>query len=132
MLDEFTAVDEIVKADKGWRAAIQRRGITNMDLVCPCPLSAGSFDLPGEDGRRMLRVLSFLQHRREDHPWAHPIDDVVAYVDLTAREVVELIDHETSPIPDEEGNFDDADYVGPPRASLKPLEISQPMGQVLQ
>ena len=128
MLDEFTAVDEIVKADKGWRAAIQRRGITNMDLVCPCPLSAGSFDLPGEDGRRMLRVLSFLQHRREDHPWAHPIDGVVAYVDLTAREVVELIDQETSPIPDEEGNFDDADYVGPPRASLKPLEISQPDG----
>ena len=128
MLDEFTAVDEIVKADKGWRAAIQRRGITNLDLVCPCPLSAGSFDLPGEDGRRMLRVLSFLQHRREDHPWAHPIDGVVSYVDLTAREVVELIDHETSPIPDEEGNFDDADYVGPPRASLKPLEISQPDG----
>jgi primary-amine oxidase len=128
MLDEFTAVDEIVKADKGWRAAIQRRGITNMDLVCPCPLSAGSFDLPGEDGRRMLRVLSFLQHRKEDHPWAHPIDGVVAYVDLTAREVVELIDHETSPIPDEEGNFDDVDYVGPPRAGLKPLEISQPDG----
>jgi len=128
MLDEFVAVDEIVKADKGWRAAMERRGITNLDLVCPCPLSAGSFDLPGEDGRRMLRVLSFLQHRREDHPWAHPIDGVVAYVDLTAREVVELIDHEASPIPDEEGNFDDADYVGPARASLKPLEITQPDG----
>jgi primary-amine oxidase len=128
MLDEFVAVDEIVKADKGWRAAMQRRGITNLDLVCPCPLSAGSFDLPGEDGRRMLRVLSFLQHRREDHPWAHPIDGVVAYVDLTAREVVELIDHEASPIPDEEGNFDDADYVGPARTSLKPLEITQPDG----
>ena len=128
MLDEFVAVDEIVKADKGWRAAMERRGITNLDLVCPCPLSAGSFDLPGEDGRRMLRVLSFLQHRREDHPWAHPIDGVVAYVDLTARDVVELIDHEASPIPEEEGNFDDADYVGPARTSLKPLEITQPDG----
>jgi len=128
MLDEFVAVDEIVKADKGWRAAMYRRGITNLDLVCPCPLSAGSFDLPGEGGRRMLRVLSFLQHRREDHPWAHPIDGVVAYVDLTARDVVELIDHEASPIPDEEGNFDDADYVGPARTSLKPLEITQPDG----
>jgi len=128
MLDEFVAVDEIVKADKGWRAAMYRRGITNLDLVCPCPLSAGSFDLPGEGGRRMLRVLSFLQHRPEDHPWAHPIDGVVAYVDLTARDVVELIDHEASPIPDEEGNFDDADYVGPARTSLKPLEITQPDG----
>jgi primary-amine oxidase len=128
MLDEFVAVDEIVKADKGWRAAMQRRGITNLDLVCPCPLSAGSFDVPDEDGRRMLRVLSFLQHRREDHPWAHPIDGVVAYVDLTTREVVQLIDYEVSPIPDEEGNFDDADYVGPARTNLKPLEITQPDG----
>ena len=30
----------------------------------------------------MLRVLSFLQHRPTDHCWAHPIDGVVAYVDL--------------------------------------------------
>ena len=85
MLEEFNAVDEIVKADAGWRAAMARRGITDLDLVCPCPLSAGAFDMPGEEGRRMLRVLAFLQHRRADHPWAHPIDGVVAYVDLIER-----------------------------------------------
>jgi primary-amine oxidase len=128
MLDEFVAVDQIVKADDGWRQAMRRRGITDLGLVCPCPLSAGSFDLPGESGRRMLRVLSFLQHRSEDHPWAHPIDGVVAYVDLTAHEVVELIDHEPAPIPQEEGNFDDPNYVGPVRTTLKPLEITQPEG----
>ena len=73
-------------------AAMARRGITDLDLVRPCPLSAGHFDIPGEAGRRMLRVLSFLQHRAEDHCWAHPIDGIVAYVDLTERRVVELID----------------------------------------
>jgi primary-amine oxidase len=128
MLDEFIAVDEIVKADKGWREAMERRGITDLDLVCPCPLSAGSFDLPGEEGRRMLRVLSFLQHRREDHPWAHPIDGVVAYVDLISREVLELIDEQASAIPEEEANFDDPFYVGPERTTLKPLDITQPDG----
>jgi primary-amine oxidase len=82
MLEDLIAVDEIVKADSGWSAAVARRGITELDLVRPCPLSAGSFGLPGEEGRRMLRVLSFLQHHPKDHPWAHPIDGLVAYVDL--------------------------------------------------
>ena len=48
----------------------------------PCPLSAGGFGIAGEEGRRLLRVLSFVQHRPTDHPWAHPVDGVVAYVDL--------------------------------------------------
>jgi primary-amine oxidase len=128
MLEEFIAVDEIVKADEGWRAAMARRGVTELDLVRPCPLSAGEFDIPGERGRRLLRVLSFLAHRPEDHCWAHPIDGVVAYVDLIERRVVELIDHELMPIPNEEGNFDDPAYVGPQRTTLKPIEITQPSG----
>jgi primary-amine oxidase len=128
MLEEFIAVDEIVKADEGWRSAMARRGITKLDLVRPCPLSAGDFGIPGERGRRLLRVLSFLANRPEDHCWAHPIDGVVAYVDLIERRVVELIDHEQMPIPEEEGNFDDPNYVGPLRTSLKPIEITQPDG----
>jgi primary-amine oxidase len=128
LLEEFVAVDEIVKADPGWRAAMERRGITDLDLVRPCPLSAGDFDLPGERGRRLLRVLSFLAHRPEDHCWAHPIDGVVAYVDLIERRVIQLIDHELLPVPREEGNFDDPAYVGPTRTTLKPIEITQPEG----
>jgi primary-amine oxidase len=128
MLEEFMAVDEIVKSDAAWRAAMARRKITDLDLVCPCPLSAGSFDIPGERGRRLLRVLSFLQNRKSDHPWAHPIDGVVAYVDLVSKEVIRLIDETAHPIPQEEGNFDDPEYVGAPRTSLKPIEIIQPDG----
>ncbi len=128
MLEEFIAVDEIVKADPGWRAAMEKRGVTDLSLVCPCPLSAGAFDLPGEEGKRLLRVLSFLQQHPKDHPWAHPIDGVVAYVDLIAREVVELIDHEVLPVPQEPGNFDDPAFTGPARTTQKPIEITQPDG----
>ena len=35
-------------------------------------------------GRRIVRVLAFYQYDEADLPWAHPIDGVVAYVDLTA------------------------------------------------
>ena len=128
MLEEFVAVDEIVKADPGWVEAMGKRGITDLSLVAACPLSAGSFDLPGERGRRMLRVLSFLQHRPADHPWAHPVDGVVAYVDLIERRVVELVDTGVMPVPEEEGNFDDPAFTGPPRTSRRPLEITQPEG----
>jgi primary-amine oxidase len=128
MLDDLIAVDETVKADPAWCAAVARRGITDLALVRPCPLSAGSFDLPDEDGRRLLRVLSFVQHRKADHPWAHPIDGLVAYVDLIERTVVRLIDDGLASVPDEEGNFDDPTYVGPNRTTLKPIEITQPDG----
>lgn len=128
MLEDLLLVDEIVKNDDGWLAAMRRRGVIDLDLVRPCPLAAGSWGIPGEEGRRMLRVLSFLQHRPTDHAWAHPIDGLVAYVDLIERRVVRLIDEELLPIPREEGNFDDPSYVGPPRTSLRPIEITQPDG----
>jgi primary-amine oxidase len=128
MLGDLMAVDEIVKGDSGWRAAMERRGITDLDLVRPCPLSAGSFGLAGEEGRRMLRVLSFVQHHEHDHPWAHPVDGLVAYVDLIERRVLHLIDQELLPIPEEEGNFDDPAAFGPVRTSLKPIQITQPEG----
>jgi primary-amine oxidase len=128
MFEDYVAADEIVKADPGWRAAMAARGITDLDLVRPCPLSAGSFDIPGEKGRRMLRVLSFLQNRPSDHCWAHPIDGVVAYIDLITREVVELVDTGVVPVPTEEGNFDDPEYTGPPRTTQRPIVISQPEG----
>ncbi|GAA1854198.1 primary-amine oxidase [Asanoa iriomotensis] len=132
LLDEFIAVDEIVKADPEWRAAIERRGITEFDLVRPCPLSAGNYDIPGERGRRLLRVLSFVANRPEDHCWAHPIDGVVAYVDLIEKKVVQLVDSALLPVPTEEGNYDDPAFTGPPRATLKPLEITQPDGPSFQ
>jgi primary-amine oxidase len=126
--EELATVDEIVKADPEWRLAMARRGIADLDLVRPCPLSAGNFGIAGEQGRRVLHVLSFLQHRPEDHCWAHPIDGVVAYVDLIERRVIELIDDEVMPVPEEEANVDDPAYTGQPRTTLKPIEITQPVG----
>jgi hypothetical protein len=76
----------------------------------------------------MLRVLSFLQHRETDHPWAHPLDGLVAYVDLIERRVLHLVDHELLPVPEEEGNFDDPAAVGPARTSLEPIQITRPEG----
>ncbi|GAA1029169.1 primary-amine oxidase [Virgisporangium ochraceum] len=127
--EEFEAVDRIVKADGRWVAAMARRGVTDVDLVRACPLSAGDFGIEGEPGRRLLRVLSFVAENDADHCWAHPVDGVVAYVDLIRGEVTDLIDHEVLPVPGEPGNFDDPGFVGPARTTLRPIEITQPEGR---
>lgn len=130
---EYELVDQVVRADPGWRAAMARRGITGADLelAVATPLSAGQFDFPEERGRRMLRSLTFTRHSEADAPWAHPVEGLVAYVDLIERRVIRLVDTGAVPVPQECGNYDEA-AVGPPRASLLPLEITQPRGPSFQ
>src|SRR4029453_3889538 len=89
------------KPTAGGGGAVARRCTTGPALAPPCPLAAGSFGIQGEEGRRLLRVLSFVQHHEKDHPWAHPVDGLVAYVDLIERRVLHLIDQEALPIPEE-------------------------------
>ena len=77
-----------------------------------------------------MRSFGFLQEHEKDHCWAHPIDGLVAYVDLTAGPVDRIIDAEAPPVPSESsGNFDDPEVQGPPLDTLKPIEITQPEGR---
>ncbi|HEY3467352.1 MAG TPA: primary-amine oxidase [Amycolatopsis sp.] len=124
---EFELVEDIVNGSETWCAALARRGIDPAS-VRSVPLSAGAYDEPGEAGRRIVRVLGFQQFHEKDHPWAHPVDGLVAYVDLTRREVVRVLDHRELPVPQEPGNFDDPAQTGPHRTTLKPIEITQPDG----
>ncbi|CAM5319346.1 primary-amine oxidase [Streptomyces aurantiogriseus] len=125
---EFELVEEIALASEEWCDALKRRGL-DPATVRTVPLSAGAYDdCPPGDGRRIVRALGFQQLHDKDHPWAHPVDGVVAYVDLTARTVVEVVDHRDLPVPAESGNFDDPEVAGEPRSTLKPIEITQPEG----
>lgn len=124
---EFEMVEQIVNADERWCAALERRGLDPAS-VRAMPLSAGSYDYPEERGRRILRTLGFQQLHEKDHPWARPVDGLAAYVDLTARAVLRVIDHRELPVPAEPGNFDDPQQVGPNRTTLRPIVITQPDG----
>ncbi|MGI5131911.1 primary-amine oxidase [Pseudonocardia sp. CA-107938] len=126
---EFELVEDILGAEPAWLAALERRGIDPAS-VRAVPLSAGVYpDYPEEAGRRIVRSFGFRQDHAKDHPWAHPIDGLVAYVDLTARTVDRVIDEELVPVPATSGNFDDPEVQGPPLDSLKPIEITQPEGR---
>jgi primary-amine oxidase len=125
---DFAVTEEAVRADPDWRAAMARRGLTDVSKIRLCPLTAGSFDVPEEDGRRMVRVLAFVQAEPHDYAWAHPVDGVAAYFDLVERRVFNVVDEFELPVPAESGNYDDPAVRGPLRTGLLPIEISQPQG----
>jgi len=125
---DFIAVDEIVKADPDWRAAMARRGYQDISQIRVCPITAGAFGVADDDRRRMVRVLAFLQAREHDLAWAHPIDGIAAYVDLIEKKVFKITDEFEPPVPAESGDYDDEALRGPHRTTLKPIEITQPEG----
>jgi len=130
LLEEFFDCEAIVKADPAWRAALARRGLTEaeIDLAQVDPFSSGYFGRPFERGARIVRAASFYRARREDNAYAHPIEGVVAVVDLTARRVVDLVDEDlVVPIPQRARPYDSRS-LGAPRTSLRPLDVVQPDG----
>ena len=128
VLLEFGLVEEVVHRDERWLAAMRKRGLTDLSQLRVNPLSGGVLS-PEESGRRIQRCFTFVQKTPNDLGWAHPVDGVTVMVDVVTREVLDVIDYVDLPVPAEDGNFHDPDWVGqPPRAGLKPIEITQPQG----
>jgi primary-amine oxidase len=125
--EEFEVVEEILAAHPDWLKALAAR---NLDVakVRVAPLSAGVFEYPEESGRRILRGLAFVQDFPEDSPWAHPVDGLVAYVDVVNKTVDTVLDFGVVPVPAEHGNYTDPELTGPLRQTQKPINITQPEG----
>ena len=125
---DFAVTEEAVRADPRWRAAMAKRGLHDVSKVRLCALTAGAFDAADEDGRRMVRVLAFVQANPLDYVWARPVDGVVAYFDLIQRKVFKIVDEFLLPVPGEPGYYLDPAARGPLRTGLRPIEITQPDG----
>jgi primary-amine oxidase len=111
----------------GWRAALERRGITDMDKVQIDPWPAGNFGLDLEAERRISRCIAFYREQEGDNGYTRPIEGLVGFVDVGRGEVLEVADYGVVPLPPENGSFL-PDDVGPLRDDLKPIEITQPEG----
>jgi primary-amine oxidase len=125
---DYHDVEEIVRADPAWRAAMARRGLHDVSKIRTAPITAGAFGVADDDRRRMVRVLAFVQESEHELAWAHPIDGVAAYVDLVSRKVFKITDEFELPVPAESGDYDDEAVRGPHRTTLRPIEITQPEG----
>lgn len=129
-MEEFFEVQDIVKADAGWQAAMKRRGLEKyLDSVFCSPLAPGYFEEETEDrGRRYFRSLTYLIPNEGDSPWAHPVEGLIVKVDMTERKVFKVYDNpEAAETPMAHGNYT-LDVQGPARTSLKPIDITMPEG----
>jgi primary-amine oxidase len=118
---------EAVRADERWRAALARRGITEVDKVQIDPWPPGAYEDFAERGTRLTRALSYFREDPDDNGYARPIEGVVAVVDMATKEVLAVEDHGGPPLPADPGRYD-VDHAGPLRTDLKPLAIHQPDG----
>lgn len=124
---EFEDIESFLLDCPEWIDAMRKRDL-DPAKVRAVPLSAGVFGHDDEVGKRIVRVLAFYQYDEADLPWSHPIDGVVAYVDLTDRAVVKVIDEVELPLPAERGQWDAEPHAAPVRTDLNPIEITQPEG----
>src|SRR5499426_1662981 len=127
MLDEFFECENAVKADPAFQAALRKRGITDFSLLMVDPWSAGNYGAPEERTLRLARALTWVRADPNDNGYEHPVEGLLALVDLNAMQVVKIEDNGVVPLPTQPGNYA-AEHVKAFRQDLRPLDITQPEG----
>lgn len=71
-------------------AGLALRNFTPADVYC-LPLTAGSYGLPDEAGRRLMKVPCYSLPTTSNW-WSKPIEGLFAFVDLSTNEVLDVVD----------------------------------------
>ncbi len=122
--EDSDRADEIVRADPRWARAMRQRGIQDVDDVVTMAWSAGYFGQPGTDTGRMVCVVPYYAGAGANL-YAHPVEGVVAHVNLTSGKVIDFLDIDRN-VPISRENAD----LGPRPGGLPaaPLVVTQPNG----
>jgi primary-amine oxidase len=124
--EEYEMVDELTKEHPEFRAALQRRGITDLNTVHCGPTSPGYFGTAEEQGRR----LAFSHCEQQHRAWSgmgRTIEGVSVLIDLDEGEVLRVTDNGAVLLPP--GSADhDAAAVGTFREVPSPILVQQPQG----
>ena len=125
--DEFLDAERMALADPRFIAALERRGIADLSLVCADPWSVGRSGLPGEDERRLVQTIVWVRNHANDNPFAHPVEGLCAIIDINAGEVLSVDDDGEAEFPAQDGNYAEG-FQNSWRSDLKPIEVVQPEG----
>ncbi|MCE0824648.1 primary-amine oxidase [Buttiauxella sp. A2-C2_NF] len=127
LIDDFISVQTIINSSKEYAEALKKHGVDDPTKVITTPLTVGYFD--GKDGleqnQRLLKVVSYLD-TGDGNYWAHPIENLVAVVDLEQKKIIKIEEGQVVPVPMNPRPFDGRDRVAP---EVKPLEIIEPEGK---
>jgi primary-amine oxidase len=105
---------------------MNKRGFQNYDKIECMPFSAGYFGLRQEEGHRLLRVECYDGGSSPSY-WGHPIEGLVATLDLNQARVMTLIDTGVVPVPKGPAEYD-AKSINSSRVPLKPVVVQEPNG----
>lgn len=127
LLDDFGTVQNIINESSEFAEVLKKHGITDTKKVITTPLTVGYFD--GKDGlehdARLLKVVSYLDVGDGNY-WAHPIENLVAVVDLEQKKIIKIEEGPVVPVPLAARSYDGRDRVA---ADIKPLNIVEPEGK---
>jgi primary-amine oxidase len=120
--------DQIMRADPRWRGAMEARGIRDLNHVVIVAWTAGYFDLPGTQQGRVVRAIPYYSGGNTRNYYAHPIEGLVAHVNLTTGSVLQFLDTDRGvPVPREPAELGPL-FNAPLRISPAPLAITQIAG----
>ena len=124
--EEDTSVDEAVKQNSEWQAAMRARGYTHFETVHCGGYGTGYFATAEEQGRRLLRV-ECMDSTGVWEGWNHPIEGIVVMWDANERKVLRVIDSGAAPVSHAGSNLDVAS-IGVLRDVPTPISVQQPLG----
>jgi primary-amine oxidase len=129
-VDEFHEVDAALRAHPDVIAALERRGITDMELVLMDAWAYGASLIPDPfRGRRV--AWTDVWHRREPaaNPYANPVGGLHPIVDLNTMELLDLGDSGIVAVAPTMGEYVPRLVQGlRMRDDVRPLEVRQPDG----
>src|ERR1039458_9734938 len=89
--EDSDLADEIVRADPRWARAMNERGIRGAQNVLTMAWSAGYFGQLGTDAGRIVCVVPYYGGAGANL-YAHPVEGVVAHVNLTTGKIIDFLD----------------------------------------
>jgi len=131
MLDEFEEVEKLVIEDPAYQEALKKRGVTDPTLVMIDPWSAGYYNIPEDEGKRVVRALAWVRPAAEKNGYGFPITGLIAVVDVNKMEILRIEDYGVKPLPPTDSAYVPEDAESMPinvRTDVKKLDITQPDG----
>jgi primary-amine oxidase len=126
---DWDTVQNAVMTSDEYKKALKKRGITDISKVIATPLSVGYFgpkDKSADPKKRLLKSVAYL-NTGDGNFWAHPIENLVAVVDLEKKKVIQVQDDGVIPVPMKNDPYAMGDKTSQ-REPVKPLDIVQPKG----
>ncbi len=125
-LGEFGAVVGKVLEHPEFIAGLEKRGITDTSFLDCSTIPPGYFGTEEEKGRRLGHVRCS-EPRGARNAWARQVEGLTAVVDLTAGEVLRVVDDGVAPIPDVDADYDRT-KLDHPREIAGPFDLDLPEG----